>query len=155
MAIDLIDFEPALSADFTRLNMAWLNKYFVVEPIDERMLSEPVRYYIDPGGFIFFARVNKVIAGTIALLKVSDTVYEVSKMAVDPQYQGNGIGAGLLQQCIDKARALPVRQLILYSNTALGPAIHLYKKFGFFEVALDKVEYKRANIKMVLDLNVL
>ena len=35
------------------LNIEWLETYFVVEEIDERVLSHPHTEIIDPGGYIF------------------------------------------------------------------------------------------------------
>jgi hypothetical protein len=38
---------------------------------------------IAKGGFIFYAQYNdQIVVGTVSLLKVSESVYEVSKMAV-------------------------------------------------------------------------
>ena len=116
------------------------------------MLGNPVKYYINEGGFIYFALLNGEIAGTIALLKVSDTIFELSKMAVDEKFQGRKIGNKLIDYVLQEGRRLELERIILYSNTLLGPAIHLYEKFGFKEVIGFKSEYKRANIKMELAL---
>jgi ribosomal protein S18 acetylase RimI-like enzyme len=55
-----------------------------------------------------------------------------------------------MEYSIQKAMELKVEKLILYSNTILEPAIHLYKKYGFTEVVVSNSDYKRANIKMEL-----
>jgi ribosomal protein S18 acetylase RimI-like enzyme len=150
--IEIIPFIDALAHHFTALNKAWLQKYFVVEPIDDKMLANPQEYFIDKGGFIFFAIYNNEVAGTFALLKVSDTVFELSKMAVDEKFQGKNIGNAMMEFCLLEAKRLQLLKVILYSNTLLGPAIHLYKKFGFTEIQDFKSEYKRANIKMEIDI---
>ena len=150
--ITIIPFTDALAANFAALNKAWLTKYFEIEPLDDKMLGNPVKYYINEGGFIYFALLNEEIAGTIALLKVSDTVFELSKMAVDEKFQGRKIGNKLIDHVLQEGRRLELERIILYSNTLLGPAIHLYEKFGFKEVIGFKSEYKRANIKMELAL---
>ena len=56
---------------------------------------------------------------------------ELSKMAVSPQAQGQGIGRKLMMHAIDYAQKKKYRSVILYSNTKLTPAIKLYEKFGF------------------------
>ena len=150
--MEIIPFSDELANHFTRLNTAWLEKYFVIEPIDKEMLGRPKQYFIDKGGHIFFAKINEDIVGTFALLKDSDSVYELSKMAVDENYQGQKIGNKLMEFCIGKARNLKADKLILYSNTRLEPAIHLYKKFGFIEVPITHSGYIRSNIKMELEL---
>lgn len=150
--VTIIPFTDALAANFAVLNKAWLTKYFEIEPLDDKMLGNPVKYYINEGGFIYFALLNGEIAGTIALLKVSDTIFELSKMAVDEKFQGRKIGNKLIDYVLQEGRRLELERIILYSNTLLGPAIHLYEKFGFKEVIGFKSEYKRANIKMELAL---
>ena len=150
--VTIIPFTDALAANFAVLNKAWLTKYFEIEPLDDKMLGNPVKYYINEGGFIYFALLNGEITGTIALLKVSDTIFELSKIAVDEKFQGRKIGNKLIDYVLQDGRRLELERIILYSNTLLGPAIHLYEKFGFKEVIGFKSEYKRANIKMELVL---
>src|SRR5213080_4239901 len=145
--IEIIEYRDAFSSIFTALNLAWLKKYFSVEPIDEEMLSDPKRYIIDNGGHIFFARFNNEIAGTFAFMKAGENVYELSKMAVSENLQGRKIGNYMLEFALKKARDLHAHKLILYSNTTLGAAIHLYRKYGFKEVAITDSQYKRSNIK--------
>lgn len=144
----IIPFSKELAVHFRELNLAWVRKYFFVEPLDEAMLSNAEEFIIDRGGHIFFAALCNEIAGTFALLKTSDDVFELSKMAVDEKYQGQKIGNRMLEFAIEKAKALGAKKLILFSNTILGPAIHLYKKYGFSEVPIGNSEYKRSNIKM-------
>lgn len=152
MTIEIIEFSDENAKYFTQLNIAWLQKYFVVEPIDHEMLSNPKKFIIDKGGFIFFAKAEDKIAGTFALIKISEGVYELSKMAVEESFLGKKIGNKMLEFCIEEAKRLKADKIILYSNTKLEPAIHLYKKFGFKEVPLDSSEYERANIKMEINI---
>ena len=146
--IEIIAYQDKLAHHFKELNVAWLQKYFYVEPIDEEMLSNPRQYIIDKGGHIFFATINGEVAGTFALMKQSDGSFELGKMAVNDRFQGQKIGNAMLAFCLQKAKALGADRVILYSNTILLPAIHLYKKFGFKEVPIGSTEYKRSNIKM-------
>ena len=146
--VKIIDYTDDLRSYFKDLNVAWLQKYFYVEPIDKEMLADPKSYIIDKGGHIFFATIDEQVAGTFALMNLGDGSFELSKMAVDERYQGQNIGNQMLAFCLEKAMALGADKVILYSNTLLAPAIHLYKKFGFVEVPLGNVDYKRANIKM-------
>ena len=73
-------------------------------------------------------------------------------MAVREEFQGKKIGNKLVEHCLEVAKELVAQKVILYSNTKLENAIHLYTKYGFIEVPLDEVEYKRANIKMEIDI---
>ena len=139
--------------DFVKtLNYEWLEKYFRVEPGDVISMSDPQREILDKHGLIYYAKHNGAIVGTASLLRVDDEVYELGKMAVTSSAQGLGIGKALMEYCLDKAKELGIKKLILYSNTKLENAIHIYRKYGFIEIPLEPGHYERANIKMELDL---
>lgn len=146
--VEIIPFSQDLKEHIKTLNIAWLTKYFKVEEKDKITLSNPQEEIIDKGGMIFYAKYNDEIIGTVSLLKVDDSTFELSKMAVSDSAQGLGIGNKLLEHCIDIAKENDIKKLFLYSNTTLLPAIHLYKKFGFAEIPLEARVYKRADIKM-------
>lgn len=55
--LEIIKYQPKFATDFYKLNAAWLEKYFYVEPYDQKVLSNPQEYVIDPGGFIFFCKI--------------------------------------------------------------------------------------------------
>ena len=148
--VNIVPFNDELAVHFTKLNTAWVEKYFTIEPMDIEMLGDPKGFIIDKGGHIFFAKINGAVAGTFALIKENESVYQLSKMAVDENFQGQKIGNHLMEFCIAKAKELKVNKIVLYSNTMLGAAIHLYKKYGFAEVPLEHTDYKRSNIKMEL-----
>lgn len=146
--IEIIDFSDEICEPIKTLNYEWLEKYFQVEEGDVRSLSNPKTEIIDKGGFVFYAKLNHEIVGTASLLKKSDQIFELGKMAVTEKAQGFGIGTLLLEHCLKIAGQIGVQRLILYSNTKLKQAIHLYRKYGFVEVELELGLYERANIKM-------
>ena len=152
-SISIIPFEAGYITHFVRLNKAWIERYFELEAEDEKVLNDPQAFILDKGGQIYFAVFNGSIAGTFALQKLDATTFELSKMAVDESYREKGIGHALMEGAIEKAKDLGVAKLVLYSNTALQPATHLYKKFGFSEVPLQHSHFKRANIKMQKELS--
>jgi len=149
--IEIIDYSDDLQVHIKTLNYEWLEKYFRVEDGDVITLSNPKKYIIDKGGFIYFAKLNNEIVGTASLLKKSDSVFELGKMAVTEKVKGFGIGTILLEYCFKVAQEKQLNSLILYSNTILGSAIHLYRKYGFYEIELESGLYERANIKMQKD----
>ena len=59
--VEIIAYQPKYAAHFYKLNVEWLEKYFYVEPYDQKVLSNPQQYIIDSGGFIFFAKYNSEI----------------------------------------------------------------------------------------------
>ncbi|AZI32804.1 GNAT family N-acetyltransferase [Kaistella carnis] len=146
--IEIINFAEGLEEPIKTLNYEWLEKYFKIEESDIRSLSNPKEEIIDKGGFIFYAKLNNEIVGTCSLLQKNDTTFEIGKMAVSENAQGHRIGTLLLEHCLNFAKDHQIKTLILYSNTQLAPAIHLYRKYGFYEIELQKGLYERANIKM-------
>ena len=153
ISVEIVGFREELAKYFTALNLAWVRKYFTVEPMDQKILSEPKAYIVDKGGYIYFSIVDNEVAGTFALIKISDGVYELSKMAVAENFQGKNIGNAMMKFCIEEAQRLNIKKLMLYSNTKLKPAVHLYEKYGFKEVPLENSEYRRSNIKMEISLS--
>jgi GNAT superfamily N-acetyltransferase len=115
-------------------------------------LAHPEEAILDRGGYIFYAVSDKQVVGTCALVKIDESTFEVSKMAVTESHKGKGIGKMLLDAAITRAKTKNVQSLILYSNTTLIPAITMYRKFGFREIPKTDFHAKRANIKMALEL---
>jgi len=150
--LEIIPFDEKYSQYFYDLNAAWLKKYFYVEPYDEQVLSNPKKYVLSPGGFIFFAKYNHQIVGVVSLIN-QKTFFELSKMAVSPKYQGLKIGQKLLEFCINFAKEQHWTSITLYSHRSLVAAIHLYRKNGFIEIPVEEnSHYERADIKMILSL---
>ena len=151
----ITEYQSGHRDDFKRLNVAWIEKYFALEPHDLEQLEHP-EMILEEGGFIFFALYENQVVGTCALVKThNENTYELVKMAVDGQFQGRQIGKKLGLAAIGKARAAGAARMVLESNRRLVPAIELYKKLGFREVEMPADSpYERADIRMVLDLEI-
>jgi len=150
--VEIVSYKDEYATAFKDLNIEWLEKYFYVEDHDTEVLENAKNYIIDNGGYIFFALYNNEVAGTVALMNEQEG-FELSKMAVSPNFQGLKIGQQLMQYCIDFAKDKKWDKLLLYSNTILENAIYIYRKYGFEEVELEQnAPYQRGNIKMVLKL---
>ena len=150
--VHVIDYKPHHHESFRALNLAWITKYFAVEDADRKALDDPESNILQPGGAIFMAEFDGELVGTCALMKCADGAYELAKMAVSPSTQGRGVGRALGEAAITRARSLGAPRVELLSNTILVPAIALYRSLGFVEVPLPRTDYRRANIKMVLEL---
>ncbi|WP_179020086.1 GNAT family N-acetyltransferase [Winogradskyella forsetii] len=152
MAIRIIDFETPYAKAFYDLNIEWLKTFFYVEPFDEEVLSNPNKYIVDKGGFIFFAMKEEEVVGTAALMPTENPgILELTKMAVLPKERGQKIGQLLLKYCIEFGKNQKLNGLLLYSSTKLENAIYLYRKYGFKELELEKDSpYVRSDIKMFL-----
>jgi len=150
--IEIVGYETKYESHFYDLNVAWLEKYFYVEPYDQKVLSNPKKHVIDPGGYIFFAKYASEIVGVVSLIN-QKSFFELSKMAVTPKYQGLKIGLQLMNFCIEFAKQKQWESITIYSHKKLLPAIQLYKKVGFKEISLEEnSHYERSNIKMLLEI---
>ena len=148
-AVEVIPFDRRYAADFKRLNIEWLQKYFRVEPIDEQVLSRPARI-LRSGGAIFLARYRGAIVGTCALLNAGEGRFELSKMAVTAGHQGLGIGRKLIETVIAEYLSRGARELFLESNSKLTPAITLYETAGFAHTPRPAPShYERSDVYMV------
>ena len=150
--VELVPYEPTHQDAFRRLNEAWISRYFRIEPPDTRVLAAPQQEILDKGGQIIVAVRAGDVVGVCALLRVDGDTFELVKMAVAESARGHGVGFLVGQEAIRRARAAGASRLILESNTVLSPAIALYRKLGFVEVAGIPSEYSRCNIHMELTL---
>jgi putative acetyltransferase len=147
------EFQSGDEADFRNLNEEWIQRYFRIEPREAVVLADPKGTLLDPGGRIFFAVVDHRCVGCCALRRMSDTEFEVAKMAVTPGFQGAGIGRKLLHAVIEAGRSSGARRLYLETNHRLKPAIHLYESMGFRHLAPAEITpspYERADVYMEL-----
>ena len=149
------EFQPGDEALFRRLNEEWIERYFRVEPKEAVILANPKSAVLDAGGKIFFALIDEQCVGCCALRRMSDSEFEVAKMAVTPDFQGAGIGRKLLSAVIEAGRLLGARRLYLETNHILTPAIRLYESMGFRHMPPERIirsEYARADVYMELFL---
>ena len=150
--IKIIEFKESYHEDLRRLSYEWLNKYDLLEPEDEKIINDPIEVVIEKGGYIFFAKYEDEIVGTVSLIKIDESTFEVAKLAVTEKYQGLKIGSLLMEKCISFARNKNYKKLILFTNTKLNSAQYLYGKFNFREINIGHSKYMVANRKMELKL---
>lgn len=134
--ISILEYSPFYKPYFDSLNRVWIEKYFTIEPMDEFVLTHPEEAILGKGGSILFALHDDVVAGVVALIKVTSDTYEFAKMGVDENFRRKGIAETLSKAAFQKAKELNAINIILFSNTKLEPAIQLYRKLGFKEVPL-------------------
>ena len=153
--ITIREFQPGDEIYFRKLNEEWIERYFRVEPKEAIILADPKGMILHSGGKIFFAVIDDRCVGCCALRRMSDTEFEVAKMAVTPAYQGAGIGRKLLHAVIEAGRAMGARRLYLETNHRLEPAIRLYESVGFRHLSPEEIipsPYARADVYMELFL---
>jgi GNAT superfamily N-acetyltransferase len=149
-----IDYDDTYKDDLKRLTLEWLEKYFSIGPEDLKFIDDPKSYVLDKGGYIYLAKYNNEVIGTVSLCKLSDgNIYELAKLAVSEKYRGRKLGRQITQFAIDKCKELKARQIILYTAKRLEAAYNLYLQLGFVEIVTEQPKYLEADvIVMELDL---
>lgn len=150
--IELRCYRPEDAEGFRTLNEAWIERLFVLEDHDREVLENPERYILQPGGQIVIAVANGRPVGCCGLIPMEPGVYEVAKMAVSDDYQGQGLGRRVLSRTIEEARAMGATKLYLETNSKLLNAIHLYESLGFKHLPPKDSPYARANVFMEMVL---
>ena len=152
MNIRIVDYQERHQFFFEAFNRAWIEELFEMEPVDEWVLTNPDKAILETGGAILMAEYNGLPAGTVGLRKVDEGVFEFTKMAVGEDYRRLGIGEALTYASFRKAADVGAHSIILYSNKKNSAAIRLYEKAGFRHVDVEPGVYKRANVKMVINI---
>ncbi|GHA89201.1 hypothetical protein GCM10009069_10330 [Algimonas arctica] len=120
---------------FAALNAEWIEELHVLELSDKVMVATP-EIYLDNGGQVFTAHIETEVAGAVALKPHltgdKQGQWELTKMAVDGRFRGNGVGQKLMDAVEDYARdELGLKHLFLLSNTRNAAALRLYARNGW------------------------
>jgi putative acetyltransferase len=145
---EIIPYTSEHAAVFKTLNLEWLDKYGLTESHDLLYLDNPQTMILDKGGEIYLAEDGNEIVGTAAIANEGDGVFELIKMSVTAAWQGRGISKMLIERCIERAKAIGAKKLMLFSSSKLTTAVALYEKYGFKHLPPDDAPYQTADIKM-------
>lgn len=67
MRTEVTTWDARYREDFARLNRAWIEQHFKLEPADVESFADPHGTFVASGGEVFFALVDGKVLGTCAL----------------------------------------------------------------------------------------
>ncbi len=111
-----------------------LSEYGLKPDVDstDSDLNDIEKNYINGNGIFEIAEDDEGnVYATMGLFKIDADACEIRKMYINKNYRGKGIGKLLLIRCIEKAKRLGYKKIILETASVLKEAIGLYTKHGF------------------------
>ncbi len=149
--VEIVDYCDEHYEAYRSINYAWIEEYFTIEDEDRAKLDHPQENILDKGGIIVMALLDGKAVGTCSLLKHPKGRYELSKMAVTTEAQGQGIGYKLGQHMINAAKKRGGSAIFLETNDRLAPALKLYQKLGFKPMENEPSPYARCNVQLIIE----
>jgi putative acetyltransferase len=112
----------------------WLNIDLSFQKFDDE-LQQLKEMYALPNGAILLAKENDIFMGCVAVRKKEKDVAELKRMYIKPIARKKGLGNLLLVEALKIATSLGYKKIWLDTLDNMTPAINLYKKAGFYEIA--------------------
>ena len=112
----------------------WLNIDLSFQNFEEELLQLK-EMYSEPTGAIFLMQQGQEFVGCVAIRKKENGIAELKRMYIKPTTRKNGGGTLLLEKALAAASQLGYKRIRLDTLANMTPAINLYKKHGFYEIA--------------------
>lgn len=101
---------------------------YVAGPLSQFVLSRT------PRDCLWIAEQGGEFTGCIAIVGVNQEQAQLRWFLVDPSTRGSGLGKWLLNEAVAFAEKSGYKSVILWTESSLAPAAHLYRMAGFQKV---------------------
>ena len=155
LAYDNKDEIKELFLEYTKMlveNDKEFEKYLEVQNYDSELEHLGDKYGL-PYGRLYIVKVDNEVSGCIGLRKIDNESCEMKRLYVRPIFRGYNIANKLVKTVIEDAKRIGYKRMLLDTLPFLERAIHLYKKFGFYEITSYNNSPMDTAIYMRLDLD--
>jgi putative acetyltransferase len=92
--------------------------------------------YAPPDGRLLLAEFENQVAGCVALHKLEDSICEMKRLYLRPQFRGRGLGRAIADRIIAEARTIGYQRMRLDTvEPVMKDAVAMYRRIGFREIA--------------------
>lgn len=126
-------------------------KYLDIQHYNEEIQHLDTKYGV-PFGRLYIAYYDGELAGCIGMRRIDEQNCEMKRLYVRPKFRGKGMGDKLIQEIIKDAGEIGYLYMLLDTLPFLQSAIHMYKKYGFYEIESYNDSPMSTSIYMKLDL---
>ncbi len=106
----------------------------------ETLLDRERESWFDPNGLLLYEIGSRLVGACWTKIHTESepAMGEIYVICIDPAYQGRGLAAGLLRAGLDHIASQGLKTAMLYVDEGNGPAVRLYKAFGFSVNHIDR-----------------
>jgi ribosomal protein S18 acetylase RimI-like enzyme len=105
------------------------------EALVAEICAQFIRHFDPSRERCWIAEVDGKFAGSIFLVKKDQHTAKLRLLIVEPSARGLGLGKELTRQCLDFARACGYKKVVLWTQSCLYAARHIYGSAGFQKVS--------------------